>query len=751
MAGHVTATLRLAAGPGGILDSTVTFGAIPPQSTATPAADLFVMAGADTIATRFTTLLTNRYPDGSTRTWSAGPLDIRRPCPPSELAVEPTHGGSARLQWTNPSSGCAPDLAGYHVYRQLLGTLDWTLVAGDGEDDSTRSFQDVGLAPDTTWVYAVAACDSSGNESGWSNPATAASWVPEHPGWPQKLDAGTPSSPLAVDIDGDGTLEIFALGNALYGWRADGSPVVQGSPDGVVFRPARAIGNMTQGATGAFFGSPAAADLDGDGSFEVAIAAWDDSVWVVDAETGALRFGRRCVPKYSSPALGDLNGDGSLEVVIGSDADTIYAWRANGAPLNPAYPTGALAPLPDGAIINYTTPALADVDDNPQTVEAIYATFRGNVYAFTGSGSLVWTADVGPNRPLSTPAIGDLDHDGTLEVVVCQGNVGTGPEANALYVIDAETGIVERSWSGATAIPGQLTSAGNYIHPPSLADLDHDGDLEIVIGTSGIAGPPPGSPLSGAATILVFEPETGPGFTLDCRDQIPLPGLNMTNVSQQFVNAQPVIANLDGDANHEVAAGSTTFGLFLFDAALGSATCAPESGWPLVFSGEVDATPAAGDVDGDGRFDLVVSTADGEVHVFALGTTYSPAALAWSQFGHDPRHTSAYSTPLVVGVPTGPAASAGARFRLDPPAPNPGRAPAELRYALSRGGPVRLAIYGVDGRLVRVLVDGVETAGAHAIAWDGRDGSGREQPAGVYFFRLAAEDETAARKLLLLK
>ena len=751
VAGHVTATLRLAAGPGGIPDSTVTFGAIPPQSTATPAGDLFVMAGADTVASRFTTLITNRYPDGSTRTSSVGPLDIRRPCPPSGLTVEPTHGGSARLQWTAPGNGCAPDLAGYHVYRQLYGTSTWNLVAGDGERDSTQSFQDVALAPDTTWVYAVAARDSSGNESGWSNPASAASWVPEQPGWPKQLDAGTPSSPLTVDIDGDGTLEIFALGNALYGWRADGSPVVNGSPDGVVFRPARAIGNMAQGATGAFFGSPAAADLDGDGAVEVVIAAWDDSVWVVGAETGALRFGRHCVPKYSSPALGDLDGDGKLEVVIGSDADTIYAWRATGAPLNPAYPTGALAPLPDGAIINYTTPALADIDANPQTVEVIHATFRGNVYAFTSTGSLLWTADVGPNRPLSTPAIGDLDQDGTLEVVVCQGNVGTGAAANALYVIDAVTGGVERSWEGATAIPGQLTSAGNYIHPPSLADLDHDGDLEIVIGTSGISGPPPGSPLSGAATILVFEPETGPGFTLDCRDQIPLPGLNMTNVSQQFVNAQPVIANLDGDANHEVAAGSTTFGLFLFDAALGSATCTAEPGWPLLFSGEVDATPAAGDVDGDGRFDLVVRTADGELHVFALGTTFSPAALAWSQFAHDPRHTSAYTTPLVIGIPDSPAASAGAPLRLDPPAPNPGHAPAELRYMLSRNGPVRLTIYGVDGRLVRVLVDGVEPAGAHAIAWDGRDGSGREQPAGVYFFRLAAGDETAARKLLLLK
>src|ERR1700752_5319920 len=102
-----------------------------------------------------------------------------------------------------------------------------------------------------------------------------------------------------------------------------------------------------------------------DGRIEIAIAAWDDSLWVVDAQTGALKFGRYCVPKFSSPALGDVNGDGQLEIVIGSDADTVYAWRANGAPLNPAFPSGAFAHLPDNAIINYTTPALADIDGNP--------------------------------------------------------------------------------------------------------------------------------------------------------------------------------------------------------------------------------------------------------------------------------------------------------------------------------------------------------------------------------------------------
>ena len=102
----------------------------------------------------------------------------------------------------------------------------------------------------------------------------------------------------------------------------------------------------------------------------------------------------------------------------------------------------------------------------------IHATFKGHVYAWDGAGQLLWTADVGPDRPLSTPAIGDLDRDGSLEVVVAQGNAATGSAANALYVIDARNGAIERSWHDSLAIPGSLTSPGNYVHPPSLADLD---------------------------------------------------------------------------------------------------------------------------------------------------------------------------------------------------------------------------------------------------------------------------------------
>jgi len=751
IAGDVRAVLRLTAGAATITDSVVAFGPIDGHEEAEPGGDLFAFATSDTSGVRFHVVLENRFPDSSQRSWTRAPIDVVRPCPPAGLGVEPTQGRSARLKWTAPAGSCAPDLAGYNVYRRLMSESEFTLVAGS-DADSTQSFQDVLILPDTTWVYAVAARDSSGNESAWAGPAVVGTWVPEHPGWPRPIDAGTQSSPIALDVDDDGALEIFALGNAVYAWRADGAPLLPGaeSADGTFFRPPRPTGSMSQGATGAFMSSPAAADLDQDGAIEIAVTAWDDSLWVLDAATGALRWGRRCIPKFSSPALGDIDGDGNLEVVVGSDQDTVYAWRHDGSPLVPAHPSGALAALPDGAIINYTTPALADIDDDPMTVEVIYATFRGNVYAWDETGALLWACDVGPNRPLSTPALGDLDQDGTIEAVVAQGNVSSGPAANGLYIISAESGVVERSWFGATQIPGNLFSQGNFIHPPSLADLDQDGDLEIVVGTSGVTFPPPGAPRRGAGTVLLFDHDAGAGFTLACADTIPLPGLNMFNVSGENVNAQPVIADLDGDGGFEIGAGSTTFALFLFDLPPAVDDCNKEPGWPLLLSGEVDATPFVGDVNQDGRFDMVVRSHDGEVHVFNLGAAYESSAIEWGQYAHDLRHTSNYSTPVTVAVPPAPATAATA-VRLTQNAPNPFRPPTSISFELGARGRVRLAIYAVDGRLVRTLVDRIQGPGAHEAAWDGRDGRGLEQPTGVYFYRLESGGKTAARKLLLIR
>jgi hypothetical protein len=72
-------------------------------------------------------------------------------------------------------------------------------------------------------------------------------------------------------------------------------------------------------------------------------------------------------------------------------------------------------------------------------------------------------------------------------------------------------------------------------------------------------------------------------------------------------------------------------------------------------------------------------------------------------------------------------------------------------FELPAAARVDLAIYSVDGRLVRRLEESsLRSAGVHRVTWNGRSHQETRAVAGVYFCRLQAGEETATRRLLLL-
>jgi flagellar hook assembly protein FlgD len=48
-------------------------------------------------------------------------------------------------------------------------------------------------------------------------------------------------------------------------------------------------------------------------------------------------------------------------------------------------------------------------------------------------------------------------------------------------------------------------------------------------------------------------------------------------------------------------------------------------------------------------------------------------------------------------------------------------------------------------------VDALQGPGYHTVTWDGKDGSGKRVPSGVYFYRLSVGEFTATRRMLLMK
>jgi len=89
--------------------------------------------------------------------------------------------------------------------------------------------------------------------------------------------------------------------------------------------------------------------------------------------------------------------------------------------------------------------------------------------------------------------------------------------------------------------------------------------------------------------------------------------------------------------------------------------------------------------------------------------------------------------------------------RLEPATPNPFSESVQIRFALPGAQLVRLAVYDVHGRLIRVLRDGVQSGGSHVAPWDGRDEEGLPVPGGVFFYRLTTPDVQLSRKSVRLR
>ncbi len=83
--------------------------------------------------------------------------------------------------------------------------------------------------------------------------------------------------------------------------------------------------------------------------------------------------------------------------------------------------------------------------------------------------------------------------------------------------------------------------------------------------------------------------------------------------------------------------------------------------------------------------------------------------------------------------------------------PNPFNPVTRVKFGLKGKGHVRLRVYDVSGRLVRVLGDEVREAGAYEVAWDGTNNGGRATASGIYFCRMEATDYERTLKMVLLR
>ncbi|MFQ5584745.1 MAG: T9SS type A sorting domain-containing protein, partial [Calditrichia bacterium] len=83
--------------------------------------------------------------------------------------------------------------------------------------------------------------------------------------------------------------------------------------------------------------------------------------------------------------------------------------------------------------------------------------------------------------------------------------------------------------------------------------------------------------------------------------------------------------------------------------------------------------------------------------------------------------------------------------------PNPLNSSTRIKYELHRKTKVKIVIYDILGRKIKILVNSTEVAGYKNIVWNGQNDYGFTVASGMYFYRIETENFVKTRKLLVIK
>ncbi|HEU4365059.1 MAG TPA: FG-GAP-like repeat-containing protein, partial [Candidatus Krumholzibacteria bacterium] len=630
-------------------------------------------------------------------------IEMRAPAAPSIFSFDATVGiDKMKVTW---SPGASPDVAGYRVYFSDAPGGPFLMATPDIVPH--RVFTVLGLSANSRYYFAVAALDSSGNESPFSAIATASTNPPQYPGWPNELPDPSANSPAIGDVDGDGYPEIVIGNEKLYAWHHGGDEVRDGDALPATF------GIFSSAGTD-FIGPAALVDIDASPGLEIVAAAYTSREVFIFKGDGTV------LPGWPQPtvdlvrgsvAVGDVDGDGDWEVVAVDQDAYLYVWHADGSELmdgdaNPAT-SGVFKRLPDTNQWQYQAPALADLDNDGRD-EIIIATQDKKVYVFNEDGSDLtgWPRTL-PNFAGGGVVVGDIDDDGDLELVVTVR--GTGET----YALHHDNTVMWTRW----------LQHNLFFNPcPALADITGDGKLEVLIPSS-----------NGRLYAVQYNGADAPGWPV-------------TYSTKTYSESSPIIADVTGDGVVDVLLGHEEK-LINGWSALGE----PLDGFPLVVKDALRGAPAVVDLDINGDVEIVAVGYDKTVYVWDLTTTYDPNQAPWPMLRGNIHRNGVHNSAVATGVPGKPGAPV-VKATLAQNYPNPFNPATTIRFELPAGRHrVSLSIYDVTGARVRTLVDGTLPGGAHSATWDGRNNAGSPVGSGVYFYRLSTVGRAETRKMVLLK
>jgi hypothetical protein len=317
-------------------------------------------------------------------------------------------------------------------------------------------------------------------------------WVLEHDGttragWPQLSDDsgyayGVFNDNAAVgDLDGDGVGELVVPSDVHY--------ICAYEPNGDQIPAHSMYGDKGWGKVGVWE------------SLETELRGWGECNEVRE-ESYRTNFA------HGPGVIADVDSDGVVEVVVTGNVydcavghppgkyNGVYVFNTDRSRFNRdgydwrSVPVDTGAPLSEDYNVienNQPNPAVADLDGDGVR-EILYASYDGRIHAFWLDKTehhhwpySVYDAAEGFYRFASEPVVADLDNDGRAEVVfaswVQKETDQTGKlhildhQGNALHEMDLPPALGSPDWNGALAAP-------------TLANIDADADLELVLNTA---------------------------------------------------------------------------------------------------------------------------------------------------------------------------------------------------------------------------------------------------------------------------
>ena len=364
------------------------------------------------------------------------------------------------------------------------------------------------------------------------------------------------------------------------------------------------------------------ADFNGDNKMEFVTASEDGWLYIIDGASHNLIWQKNMadyISGYSKTkivsgvTIGDLDLDGRLSIVVSTGGSPFennpgavivlnYVGGADPFVLAPGWPIIAQHHYgggePDGFI---STPAVGDIDGD-KDLEIVIGGMDRRLYAWHDDGSNVdgWPITETETRKhrrdtISSPALADLDSDGDMEIIIGTNNYrGNCVNPYLFYALQEDGSFLD-------GFPIDTTQ--NIASSPAIGDINGDGELDIVVGTGGYSEEGCGQKADGAKV-----------YAWDRHGQA-LPG--WPKATDGNMQSSPALGDIDGDGDLEVIIqchnqkdlSCTTLYAWHGD---GSNV----TGFPIQpggrFSGIYQSVVVA-DYDGDGMVEIFASDVDGKV------------------------------------------------------------------------------------------------------------------------------------------